>query len=119
MKLLHNILKGSTLATALFIFQSCYGVPQGRNGNYYETEIKVLDKGSSAPVKGVKVYVSAEDSVEFTEWAETDENGCALVCVTVPPDSTALELRLSAEGYAVKDTTIELPDGDFTVKLQK
>lgn len=119
MKLLHNILKGSTLATALFIFQSCYGVPQGQNSSYYETEIKVFDEGSSAPIKGVRVYIANTDSPDFTSWAETDEQGSALLCVSVPADSTSLSLRLDADGYAVRDTTIELPDGDFSVKLQK
>ena len=28
MKWLHNLLKGASLTTALFIFQACYGMPQ-------------------------------------------------------------------------------------------
>ena len=44
MKLLHNILRGSTLATALFIFQACYGMPQNLDrGALYEATIKVTD----------------------------------------------------------------------------
>ena len=119
MKLLHNLLKGSTLATALLIFQSCYGIPQGQGNAYYETEVKVLDEGTKAPIVGAKVYIGDIYSKEFSGWTDTDKDGNAVICVNVPADSTALNLRLEAEGYIVKDTVIELPDGDFCVKLQQ
>ena len=38
MKWLHNLLKGASLAGALFVFQACYGVPQASPNEEYETD---------------------------------------------------------------------------------
>ncbi len=35
-RVLRNFLKGCSLTTALFIFQACYGTPQGYNANLEE-----------------------------------------------------------------------------------
>ena len=32
MKWLHNLLKGLSLTAALFVFQACYGTPEGYDG---------------------------------------------------------------------------------------
>ncbi len=65
MKLLHNILRGSTLATALFIFQACYGMPQNLDrGALYEATIKVTDS-KGKPIPGVKLFARNADMVEF------------------------------------------------------
>ena len=39
-RVLRNFLKGCSLTTALFIFQACYGTPQGYNANLEEENIE-------------------------------------------------------------------------------
>ena len=38
MKWLHNLLKGMSLTAALFVFQACYGTPEGALGPDIDTE---------------------------------------------------------------------------------
>jgi len=122
MKLLHNILRGSTLATALFVFQSCYGMPQNVNDTlFYEATVKVTD-GSGKAIAGVKASARNADMTTFAEQSVSDADGLLRISIAVPESARAVDIRFEAEGYAVKDTTIEdvtSPEPDFTVKLQK
>ena len=47
MKWLHNLLKGMSLTAALFVFQACYGTPEGWN----DPDIDIGD--NPAPVEVV------------------------------------------------------------------
>ena len=38
MKWLHTLLKGLSLTAALFVFQACYGTPEGIEGPYIDME---------------------------------------------------------------------------------
>ena len=122
MKLLHNILRGSTLATALFVFQSCYGMPQNVNDTlFYEATVKVTD-GSGKAIAGVKASARNADMTTFADQSVSDADGLLRISIAVPESARAVDIRFEAEGYAVKDTTIEdvtSPEPDFTVKLQK
>ena len=122
MKLLHNILRGSTLATALFVFQSCYGMPQNVNDTlFYEATVKVTD-GSGKAIAGVKASARNADMTTFADQSVSDADGLLRISIAVPESARAVDIRFEAEGYAVNDTTIEdvtSPEPDFTVKLQK
>lgn len=121
MKLIHNILRGSTLATALFIFQSCYGMPQSLNESVmYEATIKVTDNTGKA-LQGVRLSVKNIDMADFYQQAATGADGMLTLSVAVPLSNPVLDLRFEADGYTVKDTTIKdvmNPEPDFTVKLE-
>ena len=120
MKLLHNILRGSTLATALFIFQACYGMPQDYSEPfYYEATVKVTDSNGKA-LEGVSVSVRNALMTEFADHASSAADGTLEIYASVPKDNPSLELRFEAEGYAVKDTSIENvtdTEPDFKIKL--
>ena len=121
MKLLNNILRGSTLATALFIFQSCYGMPQSLNESVmYEATIKVTDNTGKA-LEGVRLSVKNIDMADFYQQSATGADGMLTLSVAVPLSNPVLDLRFEADGFAVKDTTIKdvmNPEPDFTVKLE-
>lgn len=123
MKLLHNILRGSTLATALFVFQSCYGMPMSeREMMMYDATIKVTDaQGKALP--GVKVSARNAHMADFSETAATsDAQGLLQLQIAFPASEPYVDIRFEADGYALKDTTIEdvtSPEPDFTVKLEK
>lgn len=59
MKWLHNILKGASLTGALFVFQACYGIPQGP---LYEDGLAPMDfslvsRATGMPLEGIRVLV--------------------------------------------------------------
>ena len=120
MKLLHHILRGSTLATALFIFQACYGMPQVNNGRLmYEATVKVTDNDGNA-LKGVKVSVKNAEMAEYLSQATSDENGQLDISMIVPMSEPYLDIRFEAEGFAPKDTTIkdvQKAEPGFKIKL--
>ena len=121
MKLLHNILRGSTLATALFIFQSCYGMPQNLdNMLLYEAKVKVTDSKGKA-LEGVKVSAKNTDMSDYAVETWSDADGLLDLTITASVEAPSIEIRFEADGYAVKDTTIldvRNPERDFKVKLE-
>ncbi|MBQ9583225.1 MAG: hypothetical protein IJR25_02730 [Bacteroidales bacterium] len=67
MKWLRNLLKGTTLSTALFVFQACYGMPQSA---LYESgmapmDFSLVERNSGRPLEGITI------SVAGGEWNET------------------------------------------------
>ncbi len=52
-KIISNILKGFSLTTAMFIFQSCYGVPQSYINAFVTGN--VTSKSNKQGIKGIKV----------------------------------------------------------------
>ena len=63
MKWLRNILKASTLTTALFIFQACYGTPQR---DFYEPgkarmSFSLVSKTTGLPLEGITISVGENE----------------------------------------------------------
>jgi hypothetical protein len=66
---IRTIIGGLSFTTALFVFQACYGTPQGlRNDLLLEGQVK--SKTSGLPIKGIKVSVP-----DFMQSQLTDEDG--------------------------------------------
>ena len=66
MKWLHNLLKGLSLTAALFVFQACYGTPEGFEDPY----IDITD--NPAPVEVVKAPEALPVDATLPEQPETD-----------------------------------------------
>jgi putative lipoprotein (rSAM/lipoprotein system) len=66
---IRKIIGGLSFASALFIFQACYGTPQDF-GYDFLVEGQVKSKTTGLPIKGIKVSVA--DKIQFQM---TDENG--------------------------------------------
>ena len=66
---LRKIIGGLSFASALFIFQACYGTPQDF-GLDLLVEGQVKSNASGLPIEGIKVSVS-----ESLQYEMTDENG--------------------------------------------
>ena len=65
MKWLHNLLKGLSLTAALFVFQACYGTPEG-----LEPDIDMGD--NPAPVEVVSAPEEPAIDALAPEMPETD-----------------------------------------------
>lgn len=64
-----TIVGGLSLASAMFVFQACYGTPQDF-GQDLLIEGQVKSKTSGLPIKGIKVSVAGN-----IQYATTDEEG--------------------------------------------
>ncbi|MBR4660227.1 MAG: hypothetical protein IKO77_02225, partial [Bacteroidales bacterium] len=56
-KWLHNLLKGASLTTALFIFQACYGTPYDYDFQTETLEFNVKDAETGEPITGVNLQM--------------------------------------------------------------
>lgn len=65
-RVLRNFLKGCSLTTALFIFQACYGTPQGYNANLeeetYQTDTLQTSAATSDMLEAEEITNSKEES---------------------------------------------------------
>lgn len=106
MKWLHNLLKGLSLTTALFIFQACYGTPEGLMEQ--QMYFKVVEAGSGEPLDSVWIkYRVAPGNQEWRVGGRTGELGEAVVWVR-DSEYDNLEFRFESDDPSIvaKDTVI-------------
>ena len=122
MKWLHNLLKGLSLTTALFIFQACYGTPDWLNeGN--RLPFKVVDAETGDPLEGARISprVQPADNLDWIPCGVTGPDGWALVEFGTM-DGADPQFRIWAPGteYQVKDTVLTAgPYRDILISLNK
>ena len=121
MKWFRNILRGSTLATALFIFQACYGIPQGA---LYETGLapmtfSLVSGETGQPIEGISIKVySGERSYEI---GTTGTDGRCRVEIPYARNDLGPKLTFQdpAEAYFAKDTTLaDLREREIVIQLK-
>lgn len=72
-KILHNLLKGASLTTALFIFQACYGVPMPpmyEDGGVAPMSFSLVSGKTGEPLVGIQVKAKAD-----ARWSDYQELG--------------------------------------------
>ena len=118
-----NFLKGCSLTAALFVFQACYGTPQGMRYSQIDFNFEILDS-EGKPVDKAKVFM--KDNSTFTEWSDsvqTGGDGLATLFLGIYGDSDPKPIfRIEAEGYQSVDTVAnsELLNADvITITLNK
>ncbi|MBR4821376.1 hypothetical protein IKZ70_05895 [bacterium] len=121
MKWLHNLLKGLSLTTALFIFQACYGTPEWLHDNNLPFKVVAADTGE--PLEGARISsrVQAADNLDWIPCGVTNEYGEALVFFGTM-DGADPQFRIWAPGteYLVKDTVLtDLRYHDVVISLTK
>ena len=121
MKWLHNLLKGLSLTTALFIFQACYGTPEWLPDNTLPFKVVAADTGE--PLEGARISsrVQAADNLDWISCGVTNEYGEALVFFGTM-DGADPQFRIWAPGteYLVKDTVLtDLRYHDVVISLTK
>ena len=91
MKWLPQLLRGTSLATALFVFQACYGTPAAYPGPY-EAEMCVhVRDASGRDVRGASVegWIERDGEREQAVKVTTDDGGYATLSFVVDNDSRA------------------------------
>jgi hypothetical protein len=107
MKWLHNLLKGLSLTTALFIFQACYGTPEWLHDANLHFKVVAADTGE--PLKDVYVSsrVQAADNLDWIPCGRTNEDGEAHVYFgTAEGQDPQFRFERMDSDYKVKDTVI-------------
>lgn len=111
MKWLHNLLKGASLTTALFIFQACYGTPYDHDVQVETLEFNVRDAETGDPIEGIDLHLRFTQ-FEGDEWHDvgtTGEDGIVCSELVFRAGDTLIPEYLfdhQANAYQVKDTVI-------------
>ena len=121
MKWLHNLLKGLSLTTALFVFQACYGTPEWFHDN--ALPFKVVDARTGDPLEGVDISsrVQAAENLDWIPCGVTNAEGEAFVRFGIMEGANP-QFRIEAAGtdYLVKDTVLtDLSHHLVEIKLSK
>lgn len=114
-KWIRNILKGTSLSAALFIFQACYGMPRGFE--VYDLGFEVIDSNTLEPIPDVEVFYRESGSTTWVSAGKTDRYGKNFL---YPFGSESLDLEFKAENYQIKDTTLtDLSFRVITIKMSE
>ena len=122
-KWLHNLLKGASLTTALFIFQACYGVPQpALYEDYGEAAMSfsLMSKSTGEPLEGIVISGSERSNGHYQELGVTGPDGrCS---VNIPYIRNAhgpfLEFEDPAGNYMPKDTSLaDLREREIVIRM--
>ena len=107
MKWLHNLLKGLSLTTALFIFQACYGTPDWLHDNSLEFKVVAADSGEPLKDVYVSTRVQANDNLDWIPCGRTNEYGEVHVFFgTADGCSPQFRFERMDSDYRVKDTVL-------------
>ena len=122
-KILHNLLKGASLTTALFIFQACYGVPMP--ALYTESgtapmSFSLISRATGEPLPGIQIKGSALSPSNYSDLGVTGEDGRCVVNIPYNRNMEGPFLHFEdPEGrMAAKDTTLaDLRDREILIQM--
>lgn len=121
MKWLHNLLKASTLTTALFIFQACYGMPQGAidGPEMAPMTFTVVSEETGLPLKGITITESFLTKSEVLGVTDADGKCSVMVPYVRNLEGTPELVFEDPENvYASLDTVFnDLRELDIVIKL--
>ena len=125
MKWLHNLLKGTSLATALFIFQACYGSPQDyftEEGGEAPMTFVVSSNVTGTPLEGIRIQsqLGEDGNWQFIDLGVTGADGRCKVEIPYLRNIKGPTVRFEDPqgNYAVKDTVLyDLREQEIKIKL--
>lgn len=122
-KWLHNLLKGASLTTALFIFQACYGVPQpALYEDYGEAAMSfsLMSKSTGEPLEGIVISGSVRSGKYYQELGVTGPDGRCSVNIPYIRNAQGpfLEFEDPAGNYMPKDTSLaDLREREIVIRM--
>ena len=120
MKWLHDLLKGATLTTALFIFEACYGPGVAdRNYDMRTLEFDVVSSSTGKPIPNIKLLFklySPED--DWTTYGTTDSEGRISLHSDYDFENESSFLFVDPNSaYQSKDTSLVFPDSNKKIVI--
>ena len=124
MKWLHNILRGVSLTSALFVFQACYGMPEPplyEEGGEAPMTFSIVSRSTGDPVEGVQISGSAVNRTEGMRLlGVTDAEGKCQVRIPYKRnlEGPFIVFEDPSGSFAAKDTTLaDLRERDIVIKM--
>lgn len=123
MKWLHNLLKGASLTTALFIFQACYGTAERlylEDRGEASMSFTVTSRTSGEPLQGIRVSGSEDNDLSFLDLGTTGPDGRCSVQIPYYRNVRGPYIRfMDPSGYyEVKDTVLyDLRERDIEIRM--
>lgn len=120
---MHNLLKGASLTTALFIFQACYGVPQpALYEDYGEAAMSfsLMSKSTGEPLEGIVISGSVRSGKYYQELGVTGPDGHCSVNIPYIRNAQGpfLEFEDPAGNYMPKDTSLaDLREREIVIRM--
>ena len=120
---MHNLLKGASLTTALFIFQACYGVPQpALYEDYGEAAMSfsLMSKSTGEPLEGIVISGSVRSGKYYQELGVTGPDGRCSVNIPYIRNAQGpfLEFEDPAGNYMPKDTSLaDLREREIVIRM--
>jgi hypothetical protein len=120
---MHNLLKGASLTTALFIFQACYGVPQpALYEDYGEAAMSfsLMSKSTGKPLEGIVISGSVRSGKYYQELGVTGPDGRCSVNIPYIRNAQGpfLEFEDPAGNYMPKDTSLaDLREREIVIRM--
>ncbi|MBO4455332.1 MAG: hypothetical protein J5759_02695 [Bacteroidales bacterium] len=124
MKWLHNLLKGASLTTALFIFQACYGSPQNimeEDRGEAPMTFVVHSRTSGSALEGIRIF--GQDRYYENGYRELGVTGADGSCKVNLPylrnvQGPYVRFEDPQGNYEVKDTVLfDLRERAIDIKL--
>ena len=127
MKWLHNLLKGASLTTALFVFQACYGMPQNymlEEGGEAPMTFTVFSRSTGKPLEGVRISGATNNyaGIYYQDLGVTGTDGRCRVNIPYIRNVKGPWLRFEEPSgtFEVKDTVLyDLRDREIEIKLDQ
>ena len=122
-KWLHNLLKGASLTTALFIFQACYGVPQpALYEDYGEAAMSfsIMSRSTGKPLEGIVISGSERSNGHYQELGVTGPDGRCSLKIPYARNFEGPFLRFEDPSgvMAPKDTSLaDLREREIEIKM--
>lgn len=123
-KILHNLLKGASLTTALFIFQACYGVPMPplyEDGGVAPMSFSLVSGKTGEPLVGIQVKAKADERwSDYQELGVTGQDGRCSVEIPYGRNFDGPFLRFEdPEGkLSPKDTSLaDLREREIVIRM--
>ena len=125
MKWLHNLLKGASLTTALFIFQACYGTP--RNALTAEEGTApmtfcVISHADGKPLEGIRITSTDGYYSQYEDLGVTGPDGRCSVRLSYIRNVEGPYVHFEdPEGlYSEKDTVLfDLREREIVIKMDQ
>ena len=122
-KLLHNLMKGASLTTALFVFQACYGVPQPalyREEGEAPMRFSLVSAETGDPLAGILVQGTAYPG-GYEDLGVTGADGTCRVNIPYirNQEGPYLHFEDPAGEWAPKDTTLaDLREREIVIRMK-
>jgi hypothetical protein len=111
MKWIHNLLKGASLTTALFIFQACYGMPPDWDEpGEAPMSFSLVSSERGDPLQGIHILGKIYEQEQYRDLGTTAADGTCRVSIPFKKNQQGPYLRFEDPEHHFADQDTSLAD---------